>query len=251
MGSWRFEALGGLVIAVVLAGCAGTGSPSSISTPSGGSKPSLAASAGAGGANPSGGGQAAQLQKLSTEVSAAQKSTYKAVYSSTGSGGGASTVTIEQAPPESLFSDDGTTVISDGKTTDICSTSGGQAMCYAETGNVNPIAGIETLFDPTTILGAFQTAEASIGAKIAGYSVSSSSETFAGQPSSCVSIGEASQSAKYCVTDAGILAYAGSDEGGSAGASAFQLTSYSTDVPASDFILPAPASPLPSGIGMP
>lgn len=245
----RLEVVGGLLIAIAVAGCSSNASTSSGPTPSG--SRSSAAGAGQAGANPSGGGQAAQLQRLSTKLSAAEKSTFKAVYSSTSNAGTSSTVTIEQAPPRSLFSVEGTTVISDGKTTDICTTSGGQALCYAETGNVNPIAGIETLFDPSTILGVFQSAEASMGAKIAGYSVSFSSESFAGQPSSCVSIGAASQSSKYCVTDGGILAYVGSSEGGAAGAGAFQLTGYSTDVPASDFTLPAPASPLPSGIGMP
>jgi hypothetical protein len=63
--------------------------------------------------------------------------------------------------------------------------------------------------------------------------VSSSAATFAGQPSTCITVTVRSRSAKYCVTKQGILAYSGISS------DYFKLTQYSSSPPASLFSLPA------------
>jgi hypothetical protein len=79
-------------------------------------------------------------------------------------------------------------------------------------------------------------AQAEAVAHAAGYDVTFSTASFAGQSATCATIAAAGKNAKYCVTKQGILAYEGSS------ASSFTLTSYSSSPPASDFALPAGAT---------
>ena len=80
----------------------------------------------------------------------------------------------------------------------------------------------------------------SFGAALAGLSVTFSDQTFAGQASKCVNWAYQGQSAKYCVTNSGILAFAGGAR--TSGAGSFELSEYSTNVPDGDFNLPAGAT---------
>ena len=80
--------------------------------------------------------------------------------------------------------------------------------------------------------------------------MSSSTATFAGQPSTCVSVSVRGRGGKYCVTKQGILSYSGSASNSS---SYFELTKYSSRPPASLFSLPAGATTatLPGGGSIP
>ena len=49
--------------------------------------------------------------------------------------------------------------------------------------------------------------------RVLGYKTTTSSQTIAGQPSSCVTISVRSKSAKYCVTNTGLLSYSGTSTG--------------------------------------
>ena len=196
-----------------------------------------ATSGGSGGSD-----QASQIAALSASVQAAEHGTFKAVYTST-TNGTSDTVTIEQKPPKSVFASKGGSAINDGTKTYFCSTSGAGASCFSSAGGTNPLAALVQLFSPATAITAFQQAQTQIAARVSGYSVTFSSQTFAGQASTCVNINGQGQAGKYCVTKSGILAYEGT------ATSNFQLTSFSSVVADSDFSLPAGASvvTLPGG----
>lgn len=182
---------------------------------------------------------ASQIAGLSTAVKNAEKASFSATYTVTENGSTAQTVTIEQQSPKSAFVTSASSYINTGTTAYYCSkptTPGGAETCLAASGARNPLAGLITLFSPDTAVSAMESAQAEIGAHLVGYKVSISAATYAGLPSKCADITAAGKSAKYCVTDSGILAYEGS------GASSFELTMYSSSVSASDFTLPPGAT---------
>ena len=83
--------------------------------------------------------------------------------------------------------------------------------------------------------------------RLLGIKVSSSSASFAGQSSTCVTVNVHGKGGKYCVTKKGLLSYSGS------GANYFELTKYSATPPSSLFNLPAGATTetLPGGASIP
>jgi hypothetical protein len=221
---------------VVIAGCSSSSSKSSSSVNSGGSSSATTAA-------PSSSGGNTELHSLIESVQNGQHATFKAVYTANESGGTATTVTIEQKPPKSLFSTGDGEAISNGSTTYFCSGTGASKQCVSESGP-NPLAGLVTLFSPTTAITAMQQAETELGAHLAGYNATFSTQTFAGQASNCLNLTASGVTAKYCVTKDGILAYEG------AAGSNFQLTSYSTAVSDSDFSVGS-VTTIPSGITIP
>ncbi|MHB8593418.1 MAG: hypothetical protein ACYDB3_03670, partial [Acidimicrobiales bacterium] len=150
--------------------------------------------------------------------------------------GNTQTITIEQMPPKSVFASSDGSVIDDGTTTYFCSASEGQSTCVKESGNSNPLASLAEIFSPVTAIDALKLAQTEAAAHLAGYNVSFSSQSFAGQDSTCVSVTASGQTEKYCVTKSGILAFEGTS------GSTFALTSYSTAVSDSDFSTPAGAT---------
>jgi hypothetical protein len=163
-------------------------------------------------------------------VRAGETATYKAVYLATGSGT-TQTVTIEQKPPKTRFVAGNGEIVATGTTTYYCSTSGTKQCFSASTSN--PLAAALQVFSPQTAVTAMQQVEGQVAAHAAGYNVSFSSQTFAGQSSTCMTATDAGKTVKYCVTKGGILAYAG------ASGSSFSLTSFTTSVPDSDFAVSA------------
>ncbi|MGH9121560.1 MAG: hypothetical protein ACRDYC_06390 [Acidimicrobiales bacterium] len=185
-----------------------------------------------------------QLSTIESQVNGGANLTYKAVYTASTSGQ-TQTITIEQAPPKSVFSVGSSEVIGTGTTTYYCSTGSG-ASCISSSG-ANPLASIENLISPATVIAALNAAQAESAAKAAGYSLTYSSGTYAGQTSTCANVSGPGGSGKYCVAGDGLLTYVGS------GTNTFELTSYSTTAPASDFSLPSGATiqTLPPGITIP
>jgi hypothetical protein len=133
-----------------------------------------------------------------------------------------------------------------GATTTTAKSSG--VTCLSSKGS-NPLLGLENLFSPTVALGLFSEAKQATVARALGIKVSSSSATYAGQPSTCISVTVRGKSSKYCVTKQGILSYSGSSNS----SSYFKLTKYSSKPPASLFALPtgATVSTLPGGASIP
>jgi hypothetical protein len=228
-----------LVAGLALGGCGSSSSKGSSTTVASSGSGTTATTAASGG-----GDAAAQIQALSASVQSAQHATFKAVYTLTGTSANA-TVTLEQKPPKSLFSSGDGLVINNGTTTYFCSTSG-QKVCESSTG-ANPLASLAATLSPAAAITAMQQAQSQVAAHIAGYDVTFSSQSFAGQSSTCMNVSAQGQSAKYCVTKDGILAYSG------AAGSSFSLTSFSGSVSDSDFTLPAGTSivTIPGGVTVP
>ena len=202
---------------VVIAGCSSSSkSSSSSSSSSSGSSNTTAASSGSGSGS---GGASDKVNSIASAINGAKNATFKAVYTETAAGQQLN-VTIEQAPPNSLFQSGGSKVVTTASGTFACQTGAGCSALPA--GVPSPSASLAAAFSPSAALTAIQGAVNQPGVTV-------TSETIAGQSSTCVSLSAAGQSAKYCVTDSGILA-----SESTTGVS-FTLTSYTTSVPASDF----------------
>ncbi|MGA2473825.1 MAG: hypothetical protein ABSG39_10065 [Acidimicrobiales bacterium] len=222
------------------------------------------------------------LKALTNSINRSKNLTYLAQYTSV-SDGQKTTVTIAQSPPKSNFSTSTGSVINNGKTTYYCSTNSastgnsgnsGSTSNSSNSGNSgnsgastttstisckrsmqclsvkgsNPLLGLEDIFSPTVALGALAEAKEGIVSRLLGIKVSSSSGTFAGQPSTCVTVTVRAKGGKYCVTKQGLLSYSGSSS-----SSYFELTKYSSKPPASLFSLPTGATTetLPGGTSIP
>ena len=187
----------------------------------------------------------AQLKALTNSVNHSKKATFEAVYKSVGLGSDAS-VTIAQSPPKSLFSTSGGVVVDTGSKTYYCTTSGGSNTCLAA-GTTNPFIGIEDIFSPAAALAAFGEAKEGLVSRALGIKLAESSETIAGQASTCVTVTVKGKADKYCVTKQGVLAYSGS------GGQYFELTKFVKTPPSSLFQLPAGATTetLPGGVSIP
>jgi len=169
------------------------------------------------------------------------KATFKLTYT-TSSSGTSTTIVLEQSPPKQVFRSGGTgEILFNGTKTYYCSTGSTPPTCIQEASTqATPLGALIGIYSGKTALGVMQGWKSEIAAGIVGYHVSFSNATYAGQASQCVTWSYQTSSAKYCVTNSGVLAYAG---GGSAGSSgALTLTSYSSSPPASDFNLPAGAT---------
>ena len=207
--------------------------------------------------------------------------TYYAQYTQV-SGGQESTVTIAHSPSRSTFSTSSSSVIIDEKATYYCSlhsdstsisgTSGNTGSNSGNSGQLRVDLGRPRLehrrssgcltqarvptqrsgsgissFRPSP-LAALAEAKEGLVSKRLGIEVSSSSASFAGQPSTCVTVSGHGKGGRYCVTKRGILSYSGSSS-----SDYFRLTKYSSKPPASLFTLPPGAASvtLPGGGSIP
>jgi hypothetical protein len=176
---------------------------------------------------------ASKLDALSSSVQAGEKLTFKSVYTVT-TASKTEIVTVEQSPPKSVFSTNDGSVIDTGTASYFCS-AGATPTCL-DSGISNPLAILSDIFNPATVLSGLKDAQAQAAANAAGYTISFSSGSYAGQSTTCATINGSGNTAKYCVTKQGILAYV------STTGATFALTSYSSSPAASDFALPAGAT---------
>jgi hypothetical protein len=221
----------GAFMALSLAACSSSPSNSSATTTTSGSSAATTTSAASGGG---GGSLASKLADLSKSLQTAETASFKAVYTATDNGQ-TETLTFEQDPPKSFFEGTGGEVIDTGTATYFCSTSG-TVSCLSSTSE-DPLASLLTLLSPKTAIDSLQAAQSALAAKVAGYSATFSSQTFAGQAATCVTVSATTGSGKYCVTGTGQLAYVSTSP-----SQVFQLTSYSSSVDSSDFGLPPGAT---------
>jgi hypothetical protein len=221
------------VAGLLLAACSSSTPTASGTTTTSGSGATTTSSS----SSSSGGGSSASaLHSLSSSVQAAEHATFKAVYTSQSSSG-SQTITIEQKPPKSVFGTGTTSVINDGTHTYVCTPTGGSTQCIEESTGSNPLSSLATLFSPQSLLTVFQQAEAQAAAHAAGYTLTFSDGTYAGQHSKCVSAtGGPSGGGKYCITDSGILAFVQSTS------TTFQLSSFTGSPADSDFAIPSGAT---------
>jgi hypothetical protein len=214
--------------------------------------------------------QAKELTTLAKKIKHGKKATYLAVFAF-GQTGKTSTVTFAQKPPKTYFKETTETLIDTGTESLTCSptTTGGSAststtgsgtssatsttpsattsttttttapkykvVCLKEPASEGALGGLLDLFSPTTALDYFNTAEESIAAKLAGYSVKFTTGSYGGLSAKCVTLRISGATYRYCVASNGLLAYSGTAKG------YFELKSFSKSPPASDFAVPADA----------
>jgi hypothetical protein len=188
----------------------------------------------------------AKLKALTNSIDKGKHLTYDATYKSV-SGGQSETVTIAQAPPKSIFTSGSGSVIDTGQKTYYCSAQGTSESCLSA-GGANPFVGLEELFSPSLALSAFSEAKEGLVSRLLGIKASESTETIAGQASTCVTVTVRGHGGKYCVTKEGLLSYSGATS-----SSYFELTKFSKSPPSSLFALPAGATTvtLPGGASIP
>lgn len=184
-----------------------------------------------------------KLSALEASIQSAKRGTFKLSYQeSSTTSSGSHTLNFEQMPPKYLFSFSGTTVgeiVDTGSATYECASASGHQTCYSF-GAANPFASLLGILTGTTVVTAFGSLRSGLAGKLAGVSATFSSQTFAGQPSQCVSGVKGADTFKYCITQSGVLAYAGGSSATSGGA--ISLSAYSTSASPSDFNLPAGAT---------
>ena len=176
---------------------------------------------------------ASQLNTLLKSLQSGQTASFKAVYSSS-FGGSTVTFGYEQTSQRSLFTVGTSEILNTSAATYNCSTSGAP-VCQTFTPK-DPLASSLDLVSGKSTLTALQAGETALAAKTKGYTASFTSQTFAGQAATCVTVtGPATSAApgKFCVTGTGALAYVSTSA-----TQILTLTSYSSGVAASDFDLP-------------
>jgi hypothetical protein len=172
------------------------------------------------------------LKTIANSLKADENATFSASYNvTTPSVKTPLTFAFAQKPPnfQLIFKEAGVSVtfVKIGSKAYGCEATAAGSFCAAE--STSTVSSDLGFFEPNQVLPKIEAMES--GAT----GVVTSSKTFAGQPSKCVSATYAGTKATYCVTDKGILAYAGTASTG------VTLTGYSSSPPASDFALPAGA----------
>jgi hypothetical protein len=232
--------------ALALAACSSSSS-SSTTTTAGGTATTAASSGGSG---------SGSLNQLTSALQSGESKTFLATYTSV-SNGQTQTITLAKDPPKSYFgTGDGSAIINNGTTTLICSngsdgsgdssspTSSAPVTCISESG-VNPLASLSGLVDPKEVLTSLKGFAGEAEEHIAGITVTGSTQTIAGVPSTCANISVEAEHTTYCAgTDSGILTLAKTSSG------SITLVSYTTSVPASQFQPPAGATTetIPGGL---
>ena len=170
---------------------------------------------------------------------AGKNQTYKATYSIVASNQNG-TLVVERMPPSSsrivaTLSGKTFAIIANASTTYVCELSLTPANCFS--GIQDPLASLEKLVNPDQIIPALQRAAAN-----GSSNVTFSSQTIAGNPSTCATI-TSGQAGTFCVTEQGVLASATASNG------SITLTALSTSVLASDFAPPAGATVQSGSLG--
>jgi hypothetical protein len=145
----------------------------------------------------SGGGSslASRLAAVSNSMKGAEGAPFKATYSAMANGK-TETITFEQDPPKFLFGTSGGEVVDTGSTTYFCSTTG-TPSCFSSS-TEDPLAALLQELSPKTYVASLQAAQAALAARTAGYNATFSTQTFAGQPSTCVTITQTSGTEGLC-----------------------------------------------------
>jgi hypothetical protein len=174
-------------------------------------------------------------------VSKSSSDTFSATYlTSEASTGKSQTVTFAQSPPKSaVITPDGSFYI-DGTSMTECQGSGSSATCTTLPSSMaGTVSGLTNLFNPAVIVNTLKGVEAEASAHSAGYVISTSTGTYGGQVSKCVTAKGTSEPTPvtYCgSTSNGVLTYV------NANGNTVTLQAYSANPPASTFEPPAGAT---------
>ena len=176
------------------------------------------------------------LSTFENDIKNEQKLTFSATYKDNEGAGDVTTWTIDQLPPDALFISSATSEVFDLKGTYYaCNKTGSKWSCDKEPSSlgddVDPLAAAAE--------GAGEIISAALSeysSHVPGLNVSKSEKSFAGQASTCATIGyDGKSEGEYCVTNAhGLLAYIGQANS----KNATVLTQYSGNVSSKLFTLP-------------
>jgi hypothetical protein len=196
----------------------------------------------------SGGGSSSGLDSLLNGVSRSSGATFGATYLTTqASTGKSQTVTFAQSPPKSAVITPSGSFYIDATSITECQGSGSSSRCTTLPSSMSSIvSGLTGLFSPSTIVNDLKGVQAQAAAHSAGYVISTSSATYGGLASSCVTAKGTSEPTPvtYCgSTSNGVLTYV------NANGNTVTLQSYTANPPASTFAPPAGATvqTLPAG----
>jgi len=227
---------GGLLIAA----CSSGSTSSSTTTTGAGGGGSTTTTSGS-----ASGGLGGILNGVSRSSSATYSATYLVVEASTGK---SQTITFAQAPPKSAVATSSGSFYFDGTTVTECQGSGSTATCTALPSSMTGLfSSLANLFSPSVITGTLRGVQAAVAADHAGYVVSTSTGTYGGRASNCVTVkGTARPTPVTYCGDAseGVLTYL------NANGNTLTLQAYSSSPPASTFAPPAGATvrSIPGGV---
>ena len=156
-----------VVVAGLLAACGSTGGASSSTSPTHS-------------------GAAGVIQQMITNLKQSQNTSYSVTYALSGSSAAAGSFTYEQDPPKYRLSLSSVSVIETGTTVYLCTGSSAGQICTVDTGT-NPLTSIEKAFSASTVIPKLSSLQSEIAAKTAGVTITTSTATFASQPSTCLS----------------------------------------------------------------
>lgn len=235
----RWLGVGASVVAggLLVAACSSNSTSSSTTAAPGASTTSTAASGGSSGLD-------SVVNGITRSTGATFSATYVVTEASTGK---TETVTFAQSPPKSAVTTSEGSFYIDGTSVTECQGTGSSATCTTLPASMTAtVSGLTNLFNPGVIADTLKGVEASAAAHGAGYVISTSSATYGGQPSSCVTARGPSEPTPvtYCGSRSnGILTYV------NANGNTVTLQAYTPNPPASTFAPPAGATvqTLPAG----
>lgn len=241
-GSTRPQRLGMWGAAAALAGGLALAACSSNST-----SPTTT-SGGTGGGTTAAPSGSASVKAIVDGITRTSNTTFSSTYTTSDSQTGQTqTVTFAQAPPKSAVITKNGSFYIDGSTVTECTSASGTVTCTtlpsAMKGSVSSLAG---LFSPGILTDTLKGIETESVAHAAGVSVTTSSGTYGGYPSTCLTakIPTDPAAVTYCAAKSnGILTYS------VAGGNTVTLTAYTANPPASTVSPPAGATmqTLPAG----
>ncbi len=188
------------------------------------------------------------LTSILNGVSKSSSTTFSATYVvSEASTGKTQTVTFAQSPPKSSIVTSSGSFFLDGTSVTECQGSGSSATCTSLPSSLaGAFTGLANLFSPSIITNTLRGVQAAVAANGAGYVVSTSSGSYGGQASKCVTVKGTAEPTPvtYCAaTSNGVLTYV------NANGNTVTLQAYSANPPTSSFAPPAGATiqTLPAG----
>lgn len=177
------------------------------------------------------------LQSVLSGITRTSNASFSSTYTTTDSSTGQSqTVTFAQAPPKSAVITSHGSFFINGSSVTECSGTGSAATCTSvPTSMLGSVNSLTALFSPGILTNTLKGIETQIAAHTAGVSVSTSSATYGGFPSTCITAKTSADpgGVTYCASDSnGILTYF------TANGNSGTLTAYTANPPASTFSPP-------------
>jgi hypothetical protein len=228
---------------LALAACSSspTSSPTTTSTASGGGGTTASTDAAVGGSAPT-------VRSIVSGITRTSNTTFRTTYTTSDSQTGQSqTVTFAQSPPKSAVITKSGSFYINGTTVTECTNASGTVTCTTLPSSMTgSVTGLTNLFSPGVLTDTLKGIEAESVAHATGVSITTSSGTYGGYPSTCLTAKVPTDPAAvtYCAAKSnGILTYS------VANGNTVTLTAYTANPPASTFSPPAGATvqTLPAG----